>query len=191
VTRWILLISGPPASGKSTIARELAPALGMALLTKDDIKESLYTSMGGAAGDVAFSRTIGNAAMELLWALAPHCPRVILEANFRTRSAYEREKLSALLEKTGASCIEIFCRIPLEEAARRFAERARTERHHPAHPLQEMSLERLSEYAEPFGMTPVIEVQTSGQVDVAALAERIRVELNAGVNTVGQLKADS
>lgn len=171
----IVLVSGPPASGKTTVARPLAATLGYALLTKDDIKEALFTAMQGPAGDLAFSRKIGAAAMEALWALAPNCPRVVLEANFRTRSAYERAKVGALVGRI----VEVHCRLPLEEASRRFAQRAREERHHPAHALQEISLEQLAEYAEPFGMNSVIELNTGAAVDVNGLAERIRSILEA------------
>ena len=170
----IVLISGPPASGKTTIARPLAEALGFALLTKDDIKESLFTSLNGPPSDLAYSRQIGSAAMNLLWTLAPYCPQVVLEANFRTRSPFERERLAALLRRPGARLVEIHCQVPLEEAGRRFAQRARDERHHPAHALREMSVEQLAEYAEPFGMGPVITVHTIEPVDLPALVEETR-----------------
>jgi hypothetical protein len=75
--------------------------------------------------------------------------------------------------------VEIHCRIPIEEAARRFAERARTERHHPAHALQEMSIEQLAEYAQPFAMSPVVEVDTARPVDVAALARQVVTNLRS------------
>lgn len=170
----IVLISGPPASGKTTIARPLAEALGFALLTKDDIKESLFTSLNGAPNDLAVSRQIGSAAMDLLWALAPHCPQVVLEANFRTRSPFERMQLAALLHRPGARLVEIHCRIPLEEAARRFAQRARDERHHPAHALTEMSLDQLAEYSDPFALGPVITIDTTEPIDFPALLDQTR-----------------
>ncbi|HVT98950.1 MAG TPA: AAA family ATPase [Acidobacteriaceae bacterium] len=169
----VVLVSGPPGSGKTTLARPLAERLGFALLTKDDIKESLYTSMQGTAGDVEFSRRIGSAAMEVLWALAPHCPAVVLEANFRTQSSYEREKVAGLVA-AGAQIVEVYCRLPREEASRRFAERAREVRHHPAHALAEMPPERMREYEEPFALGPVIEVDTRMLVDEVGLAVRIR-----------------
>jgi predicted kinase len=171
----IVLVSGPPASGKTTIARPLAERLGFALLTKDDIKETLFTSMNGVPGDAEFSRLIGSAAMELLWSLAPHCPAVVLEANFRTQSQYERDQVARLLTKS--DIVEIYCRIPREEASRRFAERARQERHHPAHVLAEMSPDRMMEYEEPFALSPVIEVDTQSPVDIEALAKQIEAAL--------------
>jgi predicted kinase len=177
--RRIVLVSGPPASGKTTIARPLAEALNFALLAKDDIKESLFTSMSGPPGDLAFSRRIGDAAMHLLWALAPHCPEVVLEANFRTQTAFERAQVTALIRLPGARLVEVFCRLPLEEAARRFAERARLERHHPAHALTEMSVEQLAVYSEPFALSPVIEIDTSLPLDVDALLGRVRAALEA------------
>lgn len=171
-TNRIVLVSGPPGAGKTTLARPLAERLGFALLTKDDIKETLWTAMEGWLGDAAFSRRVGAAAMELLWALAPHCPAVVLEANFRTKSPYERGRAEGLLQ-SGAQMVEVHCRIALEEASRRFVARARQERHHPAHVLQEMSPERLAEYQDPFALCPVIEVDTTLAVDLDSLVSRI------------------
>jgi predicted kinase len=175
VKNRIVLVSGPPGAGKTTLARPLAERLGFALLVKDDIKESLFTSMHGAPGDVEFSRTIGAAAMDLLWTLAPRCPALVLEANFRTQSSYERDKVRSLQ----ASMVEIYCRIPREEASRRFAERARQQRHHLAHALTEMPPERMAEYEEPFALCPVIEVDTQFPVDIDALVNRVREFLPA------------
>jgi predicted kinase len=173
-SRRIVLVTGPPASGKTTLAGPLAEALHFTHLSKDEIKESLFTTLRGRVGDVRFSHRLSTAATDLLWVLAPHFPGVVLEANFRTRRPEERAKLSALLNEPGTRLVEVHCRLPLEEAARRFAERARNVRHHPAHALKEMSLAQMAEYAEPFALTPVIELDTTQPVDLASLAEQVR-----------------
>ena len=69
--------------------------------------------------------------------------------------------------------VEVHCRVSREEEDRRFAERAREQRHHPAHALAQMSPERMMEYEEPFAMSAVIEVDTQKAVDMAELAARI------------------
>ena len=102
----ILLVSGAPASGKSTLARALAETFGYPLLSKDAIKESLFETLGAhLTRDLdapELSRLLSRAAMEVLWSLAPGCTQVILEANFRPRSGYERERIAALLRVGGA-----------------------------------------------------------------------------------------
>jgi predicted kinase len=174
-TRQIILVSGAPGVGKTTIAQPLAAMLGFALLSKDTIKEALFDALGGTAGDLAFSRKIGGAAMETLWALAAHCPHVVLEANFRPKSAYERAKIAAL----DGQIVEVHCWCPPEEVARRFAQRAATTRHHPAHVLKELTPDMLAEYDRPVGIGSVLAVDTSAPVDIEALARRVRMAFTA------------
>jgi molybdopterin-guanine dinucleotide biosynthesis protein len=49
----LVLVTGPPASGKTTLARPLASYLGLPLLGKDTIKEALFDALGTGAVDVA------------------------------------------------------------------------------------------------------------------------------------------
>ena len=80
--RQLVLVSGPPGAGKSTLAGPLAAELGFALLAKDRIKETLGETLGDGDGELAWSQRLGAASMELLWALAADAPSAVLEANF-------------------------------------------------------------------------------------------------------------
>ena len=172
--RRLVLVSGAPGSGKTTLAAPLAAELGFALLGKDSIKEILHDALGAPPPDLAWSRRLGAAAMELLWALADGCPAVVLDANFRPHSAYERRRIGAL----SARPVEVNCACPPEVAARRYAERAAT--CHPVHVVTSLSAELLAEFDRPVGIGDVIMADTTVPVDVAALADRVRARLRAG-----------
>lgn len=167
--RKIVMVSGAPGAGKSTLAKPLAIALGFPLFSKDRIKESLTEAFGDQVGDLAQSRRIGGAAMEVMWSLASCAPCAVMEANFRPNSRYELDHWREL----NAQIIEIYCLCPPEEAQRRFAHRAATEAHHKAHPLRELSSELLAEYDRPVGVGQVLIIETNTPVDADELARRI------------------
>jgi hypothetical protein len=72
--RRLVYVSGAPGSGKTSLAVPLAAELGCALLAKDRIKETLHDALGAPGPGRAWSRRLGAAAMELLWALAADAP---------------------------------------------------------------------------------------------------------------------
>ncbi|EQD29736.1 hypothetical protein B1A_20559, partial [mine drainage metagenome] len=107
-TPLVVLVSGSPGAGKTTLAVPLASALGFALPSKDLIKEVMHEALAIPAGDLAASRRIGSAAMEVLWAPAPLCHEVVLEANFRPHSQQELARIAFLQ----ARVVEVHCQCP-------------------------------------------------------------------------------
>jgi predicted kinase len=167
----ILLVSGAPASGKSTVARLLAARLPFALLSKDTLKECLFDALGSSDDEaIQHSRRLSLVAMELLWTVAAACPHVILEANFRPLSDYERNRIRALPGRK----LEIYCKCSPEEAQRRFAQRAQQPGHHPTHALHIMSPAMVAEYDRPMGVCPLIEVDTEASVQIDLILQAVR-----------------
>jgi predicted kinase len=169
VDRALIVISGAPGSGKSTLAGQLSRITGIAVLSKDVIKEALWDALEPPVADLYWSRRVGGAAMEVLWALAAQCPRVILEANFRPHSHHERAKLSGL----SGALVEVHCQCPPALAARRYERRAAQPAHHPAHVSAQLDPELLAEFDGPIGLGTLIEVDTARNVDVEAIARRV------------------
>jgi predicted kinase len=170
LARRVILVSGAPGAGKTSVAEPLAQALGFALLSKDPIKEALFDTLDGRPDDLVQSRKFSDAAIEVMLALAAQCPQVVLEANFHPHDARERERIKNL----GGNIVEVYCSCPPEEMARRYADRAASTRHHPAHALKSLSPELLTEYDQPVGIGTLVRVDTSCPVDTRELVRRIR-----------------
>lgn len=166
-------MSGPPGAGKTALAVPLAARLGFPLLAKDPIKEAVWDALEPPAGDLAWSRRVGGAAMDVLWTVAASCPSAVLEANFRPHSAYERSRLTAL----GARMVEVYCACSPEEVLRRYA--ARGPHRHPTHVLGEITPEYLAQFDRPMGLGPVIEVDTERAVELEDVVRRVRAYLDA------------
>lgn len=163
---WLVYVSGAPGAGKSTLAGPLAAELGYALVAKDRIKETLHDVLGGPDPDLAWSRQLGEAAMELLWALAADSAAVMLEANFRPYSSRERQKLKDLAERA----VEVHCACPLDLAWARYNSRAR----HPIHVRNKLRRDEMDEFDRPVGVGELVEVDTSVPVDVPLVAKQVR-----------------
>jgi predicted kinase len=166
--RKIVLISGAPGAGKTTLALPLAERLSWPLITKDQIKETLFDSMGGVGDSLEESRRFGAGAMETLWALAARCPQVIIEANFRPRSDYERARLVGL----SGQVVEVHCACPIPEAIRRFRARGMAGVH-PAHPWRLTGDEAFAEFDRPMGVGELITVDTTHPTDIDWIAAEV------------------
>jgi len=126
----LLIVTGLPAAGKTSLAGLLATRYRVPLLTKDAIKEQLLDEAG--AVDAATSHRLSNLAFRLLFAglrpLAVAGVDALLEGNFR---AGEHEPpLRALAP---ARIAQVLCRVTEHTRLQRIAARAGDASRHPGH----------------------------------------------------------
>jgi predicted kinase len=165
--RGFVLVGGWPGSGKTTLSRALAAELGMPLLSKDDVKEALMDARG-APTDVEESRRLGRAAVFAVLAAARGCPGAVVDS---TWYPYAKVLARALPDPV----VEVRCRVPLATAQDRYVARTRDERHLDD---RRSSSELWGDEVAPLGLGPVLDVDTSGPVDVAVVAASCRALLD-------------
>ena len=173
----VLIVTGPPASGMTTLARRLAPMLGLPLLCKDTVKEVLFETLGWP--DRVWSQRLGGASMELLYtfvethlAVGASCA---VEANFAAQ--YATPAFRRLAERYAYLPIQVNCSADPAVLVERFRLRALSGERHPGHHDVYTKPERtIVGRMEPLDIGGhVIECDaTCFQVDHDALAARVR-----------------
>lgn len=127
----LLIVTGLPATGKTTLARMLARRWSLPLLAKDLIKEPLLDVLG--APDAAASRRLSDASFATLFVLARELlgcgVSAVLEGNFRPA-----EHAGSVLELARAAvCAQVLCVADEPERIRRLAARAADPARHAGH----------------------------------------------------------
>jgi predicted kinase len=171
-TPLLVVVTGPPAAGKTTIARGIAGRLGLPLLEKDTIKEALFDGLG--AGDLEWSQRLGTATWLVLLALLESSvdagASVLTEANFVCSGEVE-----ARLASLPARFVQVHCSAPPQILIERYGRRER----HPGH-VDHERIRALHEAVESGRHAPLdlpgetILLDTSRNVDVDSVVGRIR-----------------
>jgi predicted kinase len=129
----LFVVSGLPASGKTTLARWLASELRVPLVGRDDIKERLFDSLGWS--DRAWSKRLGAASWDLLYwfietQLAAGQP-CMAESNFSNPG--DAVRLRELVTRYNVNPVEVHCFADGSVLVERYLERVRSGQRHPGH----------------------------------------------------------
>ncbi len=131
----LVIVCGLPATGKTTIAKQLRDRLGWPMFAKDTIKELLFDSSGLAPDEATrrLSTRLGRQAITLLFETAREVLQsgtsCIIEANFLPNLARrDLQPYSAF-----ANLRQVHCSIPDELVIQRYMERSKAGERHPIH----------------------------------------------------------
>lgn len=126
----IVMVGGPPGSGKSTLSSAIADEVGMVLLSSDRIRKELAGIDPRSSGAAPFEQGIYDAAhtratyaelLERAGVLLRHGQSVVLDASW-TR-AEDRRAATDLAAEVSAAVVPLRCDVDPETAARRIQSR--------------------------------------------------------------------
>ncbi len=175
IMKYGVIVSGVPASGKTTIARELAENLCFEFLDKDDFLEDLYEKHGVQSWE---DRTrLSRQSDQLFQAAAQRAASAVLVSHWRSLgSTHESGTSSDWLANDYDRLVEVYCTCAPNVALKRFQARKR----HPGH-LDDQSdaselKNRMTSWASrfPLGIGPLFQVNTEFGVDTVALSSTIQ-----------------
>lgn len=129
----LIVITGAPGSGKTTLGRQIAQRFHLPIIAKDDIKESLFDSLGWK--DRAWSIQVGRATYGLIYyfveAQLAAGRSLVVESNFDAESA--GAKFSELRSRHNFAPLQIVLTARSDVLVERFKLRAHTQARHPGH----------------------------------------------------------
>ena len=129
----VLIITGLPGTGKTTLGEQLAQDLEWPFINKDGIKERLFDTLGWS--DREWSKKLGIASVDLLYLFAERQLAVgqsfVMESNFHPEFA--NGEFQALAQKYPFKAVQVECFAEGEILFERFKARALRPDRHPGH----------------------------------------------------------
>jgi predicted kinase len=129
----VIIVTGLPCTGKTTLARRLSADLRLPLICKDSIKETLFDTLGWSDRD--WSRKLGAATMRLLYMWVEEelaaGRSFVVESNFKAE--YDTPIFLELIERHPFVPFQIICHTEGTTLLERFTARSISGARHPGH----------------------------------------------------------
>lgn len=129
----VILVTGAPASGKTTLSRRLATDLRLPLIARDDFKETLFNTLGWST--VEWSQKLGNASFELMYLMVEKLLSVgvshIVDCNFDPE--YATDRWLDFSHRYPFEPFQIICRTQDAVLLQRYIARIESGERHPGH----------------------------------------------------------
>lgn len=179
---FLVIVTGQPCTGKTTLGRRLAQDLHLPFIAKDDIKETLFDTLG--MKDRAWSKLLGNACYALLIYFVEQELRaernVMIEGNFPASMTLTFQTLQA---QYSFYAIQILCYADDEILMRRFKARSESGERHPGH----VDHENYAEFQERLAQGPLQPLGIDGRVIRVNANDFTRVDYIAALHEIQSL----
>lgn len=172
----LIIVTGRPASGKSTLAHTLASRVPCPLISRDAMKEGLVNTVTGISHNIDLNRHVYHTFFETVEFLLKQSITIVIEAAFQHKLWIEKINHFQQI----ATIRLIICSIDTELAVSRFIERGKSDpervKFHDNW-ADSVSIDRLhQEYIPPQADVPTLTIDTSDgyQPSIEHMLEFIR-----------------
>jgi predicted kinase len=129
----LIIVTGRPAAGKSTIAQWLAGELKLPWVSKDSVREVLFEQLGWQ--DRPWAQKLGLASLELMFYFAQ--AQFQVGGSLILDNAYDptpsTPRFQALQQQYNLNIIQVICNSDKQTLFERFVTRSQSGQRHPGH----------------------------------------------------------
>jgi len=130
----LIIVSGHPASGKTTLSKKISEEFNLPIVSADGIKETFW-ELFGPSPDFELNDKIGKACFEILYyfinSILSKGKSLIVEAHFSPK--INNKRINRIGKKFNAKLLQIYCNCDKNVLEKRFKERIIKSSYHQVH----------------------------------------------------------
>jgi predicted kinase len=166
----LVVVTGVPGAGKTSLATVLAGRLGCALVSLDEIKEELALE----AADTPRDWLRYDAEAELVRRLVAFSGEAVVDIWIAPRR--DTQRVTGLLEPWWDRIVEVRCQVPATVAVERYVARERSWPHLPPDDDTLARIRDAAEHPEALGAPRTVVVDTTRPVEIGDVVTAVRRE---------------